>query len=166
MAKQTCDPYRSGYVRQGVAFAKPGVDIAKGDLICQDATNPHYVVPASEYTLAAINAAAAAFVGVAQNGRGGSDPERRIVFAYTGDYMYPLDTPAHLNAGATLTFDDDGVDLKAQGFKPTATAAEVIAKVTVTTGHPDIMHNPTVIATANLGTKDEVQAAIKPALMA
>lgn len=166
MAKQKCKPYRSGDVCIGVAYGKPGVDIAPGDLLIQDSTNPHYVVPASEELLVNIEAAAAAFVGVAQIGCTGTQPERRVTFGYTGNYMYTLDTPADLVPGQGLTFDDDGTNLLAQGWKPTSTAAEVIAKVTHATGHPDIQHNPTVIATANLDQKDQVEGAIRSQLMA
>lgn len=166
MAKQKCKPYRSGDVCIGVAYGKPGVDIAAGDLLIQDGTNPHYVVPASEEVIANRAAAAAAFVGVAQKGCTGTQPERRVPFGYTGNYMYDLDAAADLVPGQGLTFDDDGVNLKAQGWKPTATAGEIIAVVTHATGHPDIQHNPTVIATASLDHKDQVEGALRSQVMA
>jgi hypothetical protein len=165
MAKQLCDPYRRGEIQAFVFYALPGVAIAKGDLLIKDATNPHYVKPASEEVVANRAVAAAAFAGVATNAVAADAVNKRLVVATDGYYAYTLDAAASVVAGDYVTFDDDTTDLLAQGVKVTATIAEAIGVVAETTGHPDHVHTnkSTPIASASLDeTKDEAVIRILP----
>ena len=97
MAKQSCDPFRGGLTAQCTGYVKPGVAVAKGDLMAREPTNHAWLVPFSSVSTVAL--AYANFVGVANAGVAADVSTARLVCNYAGKYMFPLKTTAEVHIG-------------------------------------------------------------------
>jgi len=155
--KQLCDPFRGGVCRQATGFVRPGSVVEKGDMVMRDPNNPQWIISVAD--CATVAAAHTGFLGVASNAKEADQVDRRLVFNYTGNYMYPLSTASEANIGDSLILVLDGTSsyVEPQKWVISSTTTYEVAKVVRAAPDWDYMYDTHLSTTFTVDTDTDTE---------